>query len=1165
MRTTAFAAIALIALILSGPLGAVAAEPDLTPPTVVGQGRNAGIFVTKPGQSFPRVMTAGATPQPQAAGTVTYVDIPTIAVIYTDYYHTADCQMHLTAEDVAVVISEIEKTRKFNWRSSHMKCNMDIDYLIIGDDPGERTLTPDMMWSWVENGYWLPFWSCDGGATSVEQDLYDNGIVDGQYAVVLVTYAFKNCDTAWSPIGGGTYGVDMGCIGDAAYIGDPMAWGLEVEGVTTHEYLHALDSIFEESGNPGGANPHHADQPATFPYPKDCGLHFNFLINNVLDPAGWLGLYPQWRVIHTVADTDEDGVPDGGALPMTEATMGTGISDSDSDDDGLSDLEEAMAAYYSESDPLDPDSDGDGIKDGDDPYPLYYCNEHVGEGTPTIDGTIDPGEYTEITRYNEGDLDHAVIFYGRWEDGVLYYAAAVTDELLSVYYTEPWWNDNIEIHIDAQGDGWFVAGNQNYRFLIVPKGGGGVAEVYGHNYYDDPGNDAWHEIDVSAVTAAYSTHTGGYVIEVAIPDSVMAGVTAGRDAALRTTFFVEDFDEWPGWPRYNLMTELDDDRPGFVYLTLNERLYYVNAATGDDGYDGEAQAWDGSHGPMQSVQACIDAALDPAIVNIAGGTYVENLAMATDVWLHGAGADKTTIASGVSGARVVDLDNDHNVEVSGLCLLPMADGVALRSLDSTVTVRDCIISGGTNGVGVNHTGAISLINCLIANNAGYGMWAGGSASVDLASCTFADNANTGAYLHGSSPVTVTDSILCDNGDDIDVGGSTPETVSHCLIGDGDYAGSGGNITGDPLFVAGLLHDYYLSQTAAGQASTSPCVNAGSDTAAALGLDALTTRTDGVGDAGDVDMGYHAVHPLWITDIVWDQTSTSVEITFASMSGVSYTLEAADADAYSDALSWADWGVVTGATGETTLTDSLSTYPLSTAFRFYRVKRTDQTQVTSQTAAVFEMPINAAATAVYFISTPLVPDPDHNSVAAVFGEGAARQIVRSNFTVSDLDETNGSISRMRNASGTYSVLAGSAFAIEPGVGYELYVGLGFLTDFTLRLTGYVPEGSITVPLTKENNQAVRWMGYSLPRTIKLSELGLVEAVTPLWAPTNKVRLLPPASPGWFNYTYDTGTSTWSPSDPDLLPGMGIVFIRAGCNNLTDALVLPTWYLYPPNTW
>jgi hypothetical protein len=53
-----------------------------------------------------------------------------------------------------------------------------------------------------------------------------------------------------------------------------------------------------------------------------------------------------------------------------------------------------------------------------------------------------------------------------------------------------------------------------------------------------------------------------------------------------------------------------------------------------------------------------------------------------------------------------------------------------------------------------------------------------------------------------------------------------------------------------------LGDYYLSQTAAGEALDSPCVDAGSDTAANLGLDELTTRTDQVEDAGMVDMGYH---------------------------------------------------------------------------------------------------------------------------------------------------------------------------------------------------------------------------------------------------------------------------------------------------------------------
>ncbi|MBN1124247.1 MAG: hypothetical protein JXA82_04505 [Sedimentisphaerales bacterium] len=61
---------------------------------------------------------------------------------------------------------------------------------------------------------------------------------------------------------------------------------------------------------------------------------------------------------------------------------------------------------------------------------------------------------------------------------------------------------------------------------------------------------------------------------------------------------------------------------------------------------------------------------------------------------------------------------------------------------------------------------------------------------------------------------------------------------------------------DPLFIAGPLGDYYLSQTGSGQAQTSPCVDTGSDTAENLELNTSTTRTDCAADSGVVDMGYH---------------------------------------------------------------------------------------------------------------------------------------------------------------------------------------------------------------------------------------------------------------------------------------------------------------------
>jgi hypothetical protein len=64
----------------------------------------------------------------------------------------------------------------------------------------------------------------------------------------------------------------------------------------------------------------------------------------------------------------------------------------------------------------------------------------------------------------------------------------------------------------------------------------------------------------------------------------------------------------------------------------------------------------------------------------------------------------------------------------------------------------------------------------------------------------------------------------------------------------------GNISEDPLFIAG----YYLSQTASGQLVQSPAVDAGIADAnnPLINLADRTTRTDGVGDAGTVDMGYH---------------------------------------------------------------------------------------------------------------------------------------------------------------------------------------------------------------------------------------------------------------------------------------------------------------------
>ena len=61
---------------------------------------------------------------------------------------------------------------------------------------------------------------------------------------------------------------------------------------------------------------------------------------------------------------------------------------------------------------------------------------------------------------------------------------------------------------------------------------------------------------------------------------------------------------------------------------------------------------------------------------------------------------------------------------------------------------------------------------------------------------------------------------------------------------------------DPLWAMGPSGFRYLGQIASGQSADSPCVDAGSDLAANLGMDAHWTRTDEMPDSGIVDMGFH---------------------------------------------------------------------------------------------------------------------------------------------------------------------------------------------------------------------------------------------------------------------------------------------------------------------
>ena len=190
-------------------------------------------------------------------------------------------------------------------------------------------------------------------------------------------------------------------------------------------------------------------------------------------------------------------------------------------------------------------------------------------------------------------------------------------------------------------------------------------------------------------------------------------------------------------------------------------------------------------------------------------------------------------------------------------------------------------------------GTIGMVNCLFIGNSsesggafGWSDTMGYLDSADIINCTFTENQATtggGVYFPGIySELDISSCVLWNNSADNghEMAFDEAPNPGTCIVHHSDvqggagqvyYASGGaltwdpGNISTDPAFTSGPAGAYYLSQTAAGQGSNSPCLNSGSTIASnicftsmetAVCLNGRTTRTDQVFDDETVDMGYH---------------------------------------------------------------------------------------------------------------------------------------------------------------------------------------------------------------------------------------------------------------------------------------------------------------------
>ncbi len=589
---------------------------------------------------------------------------------------------------------------------------------------------------------------------------------------------------------------------------------------------------------------------------------------------------------------------------------------------------------------------------------------------------------------------------------------------------------------------------------------------------------------------------------------------------------------------------------------------------------------------------------------ISGCTIVDGIAA-----VNGGGIriqDISPVSSGVVSVTIEGCTIAGNTAAYGGGGIWCSGGVHVGNGRMDLVLRDSVLdsnaalcaestdSGGGMHVGMHweYTNSCEITNCLFVDNTSSGAVGGldlVAYSAAVLNSTFANNtAAEGArdlrvaYCEGA--VSVTDSIFWASGacvPRIDLS-ECSASVTYCdvQLPESAYFGTG-NINEDPLFVSGPLHDYYLGHTTTGQVENSPCVNTGSDTAANLGMDGLTTRKDSVQDSDQVDMGYHA-DPVQveIVDVYWDQSTAQVVITFASVDGIQYTVQRADANEYSDGLTWSNLTSVTATESATTVTDNLSTNPLAGDYRFYRIAREPESasHFSRQTAAVFELELDISFVInQFFISMPLIPDPDHASVQDVL----STQLDYDNVTLDKLIADAGVYARMSydRITDTWSATQGDPFDIVPGEAYMLNTGLAFPGLHKVRLTGYVPEEALELSVTRASwAVSRRWMAYSMPRPMTLYGLGLPDAITPFWDDTSEVRLLPLNTNVWKRYFYDgpyppgTNDEQWHDgslggpvANPTIACGEGILFIHTGIPGQPDTLVLPKWYVHPPNEW
>jgi hypothetical protein len=242
----------------------------------------------------------------------------------------------------------------------------------------------------------------------------------------------------------------------------------------------------------------------------------------------------------------------------------------------------------------------------------------------------------------------------------------------------------------------------------------------------------------------------------------------------------------------------------------------------------------GSGGPgldcaVRTIQNGIDLVDPGGTVNVAAGTYTENVSVSQNMTLQGAGASSTIVDGGGTGS-VFSIGSGYTVTISSTVFSNTgtsgAGGVfhwgSTLTIDSSSFISNTAGGGGDGGAILNNGGALSMVNCTVTNNIADGV-GGGIASWDgtlsVSNSTVSGNQATGTQSRGGgifndgsavlTNVTVNGNTAIDDGGGIH--NQDPMTMTNATIS-GNTAGYGGGLLHTDAYTLTIINSTIASNT-----------------------------------------------------------------------------------------------------------------------------------------------------------------------------------------------------------------------------------------------------------------------------------------------------------------------------------------------------------------